>query len=966
MKISKKLLLAFAALVVSVPSFSEGLKTFKLKNGLSVIIWEDNTQPDVYGAVAVRAGSINDPEQYTGLAHYLEHLMFKGTQTIGALNWTEEEPIYNQIIAKYDEMANETDPAKKKAISDEINELTVAAGKISVSNEFSNLNESMGGKGLNAGTGYDMTYYHNYFPAFQINKWLELSSQRFLKPVFRTFQTELETVYEEYNMYKDMPSEVQSEFIREKAFEGHPYSRSIAGLGEHLKNPRLSELIKFYNDWYVAENMALILVGNVNTEQIQRRIAATFGRLPQGKTPERKQYPNLEITGRKQYSAKIGDYPSVVMIYPGVPSGHPDENALKIALSLLSNGSSTGALDKLSIDGEITAGYAGLSSLREQGRCMIQAIPLYDQNQRRYESNKSVEKKALKVIEQIANGDFEPWIVDAIKANLCRSYDISQESNQGMLYKLMSAFINEQDFSTVLEYKEEIANISVEDIKRVAKQYLGKDYMVINIEAGKSNKGEKIEKPGYDPIEPPVGQQSLYAQQFKTLPIGSVEENFMDFNEVKSQPINEKSKFFYTQNTVNPVFSLTVRYGVGTEKYPNLGIAASLMNNAGIMGAYEPQELKKELSKLNISCNVFADDDYLTVYMTGYENNLADACQLLARQILMPKLDEKQMKRLQGSALGARAQRKNNPETLGGALEQYIRYGSESGYLKELTDKEIFELGISTLTGDINRASNYEAEIFYTGALPYETAYEILSNNLPLVANEKTSESPFIKPYADVQENTIYFLPNSDTEQAQIFVFMPTTNYDKKDNVVRSAFNQYFSGGFNGLILHELREKRSMVYGADARVITPELPNYPTAFVGSLSTQNDKAVEAVGVFMDLVRNMPENPDRIDNIKNYMKQTLLSTKPSFRYKAQQFESQKRRGYTQDPAIENIPLIENLAFDDIVKFYEENVKDKPMVIGIMGNPKNISQDDLKKFGKVVRLTDKKLFNTKDSFF
>ena len=187
--------------------------------------------------------------------------------------------------------------------------------------------------------------------------------------------------------------------------EGHPYSREIVGLGEQLKNPRLSELIKFYNDWYVAENMALILVGNVNTEQIQRRIAATFGRLPQGKTPERKQYPNLEITGRKQYSAKIGDYPSVVMIYPGVPTGHPDENALKIALSLLSNGSSTGALDKLSIDGEITAGGAGLSSLREQGRCMIQAIPLYDQNQRRQESNISVQKKSWKDNEKLANGE---------------------------------------------------------------------------------------------------------------------------------------------------------------------------------------------------------------------------------------------------------------------------------------------------------------------------------------------------------------------------------------------------------------------------------------------------------------------------------------------------------------------------------------------------------------------------------
>ncbi len=157
----------------------------------------------MFGLVGVRAGSINDPEEYTGLAHYLEHVMFKGTDKIGALNWTEEEPIYKEIIAKYDQMAEEADPAKKEAISKEINELTVKAGKLGLPNEYSNLMESMGAKGVNAGTYYDWTFYHSSFPAYQINKWLEISSQRFLHPVFRSFQSELENVYEEYNRSQD-------------------------------------------------------------------------------------------------------------------------------------------------------------------------------------------------------------------------------------------------------------------------------------------------------------------------------------------------------------------------------------------------------------------------------------------------------------------------------------------------------------------------------------------------------------------------------------------------------------------------------------------------------------------------------------------------------------------------------------------------------------------------------------------
>ena len=820
MKLLKSLIL-LVAIAVSVPSFGQGLKAFKLKNGLSVYIWEDNTKSDVFGLVGVRTGAVNDPAEYTGLAHYLEHVMFKGTDKIGTLDWSAEEPIYKKIIAKYDEMANETDPVKKEAIGKEINELTIEAGKVSVSNEFSNLMESMGGKNLNAATGMDLTFYHNSFPTFQINKWLEISSQRFLNPVFRTFQSELETVYEEYNRGQDNPGRVQYDFIQSKAYEGHPYARSVLGLPEHLKNPRLSQLIKFYNDWYTAENMVLILVGNINANQISGRIASTFGRLPQRATPERKTYPDLDIKGRTQYTAKVGRYPSVCLVYKGVPAGHPDEKPLEIALSLLSNSSATGALDKLSIDGEITNGYASLDANREQGRCKISVTPLYDENQRRFESNKSAEKKALKAIQQIANGEVEDWIIDAIKSNMCREFDRVMESNENKGFILLQAFINEEDLGQVLNYKDEIMAINIDDIKRVAKQYLNNDYLALYIEKGNLSKDAKIKKPGYKPIEPPVGKQSLYAQQFKSLPIGQVEEKFMDFSEVQTKQINDRSKLFYTSNPENEVFSLTLKYGAGERVFPKVGIAANLMNNAGIMGMYEPQDLKKELSKLNVSCDVFAGDDYLYISMRGYENNLPEACQLLARQILMPKLDEKQLSRIKGSILGSRQQRKENVQTLGAALNQYIRYGEKSPFIDELTDKQILELQISELTGDINRASNYEAEIYYTGTLPFDNVYEILSKNLPLVANEKPTDSPQVKPIAPVTENTVYFLPNSDAEQAQIYFFMPTANYDKKDDVLRDAFYQYFSGDFNGLVLSELREKRSMVYSAYGVVTTP-------------------------------------------------------------------------------------------------------------------------------------------------
>lgn len=947
-------------------SQAQGLKAFKLKNGMSVFIWEDASKPDVFGEIAVRTGSVNDPEQYTGLAHYLEHVMFKGTQKIGALDWEKEKPIYEQIIAKYDEMAEENDPVKKEAIAKEINNLTIEAGKLSLSGEFSELIEGMGGTGLNAGTSLDYTVFYNTFPPYQINKWLEISSERFVNPIFRTFQNELETVYEEYNRSKDNPNRQINEFMMQQAFDGHPYSRSVIGLGEHLKNPRLSQLIKYYNDWYTPENMALILVGNVDTKKIMGRIAAAFGKLQAKATPERKIYPDLDIKGRMQYSSKFSPYPSVLLIYKGIKNGHTDETALEICMQLLNNNSQTGLLNKLTINGDLLGGDASLLAFREQGRIIITGIPSYDNNQRRFESNKSVEKKLLKAIQQIAKGDFEPWIVEAIKAGMCRDYDLRMESNSFKARLLEDAFINERDIKQVLNYKDIVIGVSIDDIKRVAKEYLTDNYLAIYNEKGKINKSQKIKKPDYKPIEPPVGKSSLYAQQFKNMAINKVEENFVNWNKVQERKLNDYSCVYYTKNEENEVFTLLLKYGVGSEVFPKLEYAASLLNNAGIMGSFEPQQLKEELSKLNATCSVDADESYLYVTLRGYENTLQEACRLLTRQLLMPQLDEKQLRSLKGNVVSNRITRKENVNLLANALRQYIMYGDKSDYKSEITDKELTEMNISELTGDVTRATAYASEIHYSGTLPFETVYQTLSTSLPLVAGEKQSSSPVVKEMIEATENMVYFLPNSDAQQSQIYFYIPVGEYKKEQNVIREAFNQYISGGFSGLIMNEIREKNSMAYTAYGFASSRELPQTKTYFTGYIGTQNDKAIDAIELYLKLLTDMPERPERIDNIKSYLHQSVLTNHPDSRGLSLQIAEWKRKGYTADPAKEKLPIIDALTFQDIMDYYKTNIKGKPIIIGILGNPKEINIDVLKKIGKVIKLNEKKLFNEKDAMF
>ena len=945
---------------------AQGLRSFRLANGLSVYVWEDASKPDVYGEVVVKAGSFNDPEQYTGLAHYLEHMMFKGTRSIGALNWEAEEQIYNSIIEKYDLMADAQDLSVKEQISAEINALSVEESKLSALNEYAALVESMGGTGLNAATSFDFTIYHNSFPPSQVGKWIRLASERFINPLFRAFQSERETVYEEYNMGNDNPASQAQQFMLGKVFEGQPYARPVIGLGEHLKNPRLSQLIKFYEDWYVPSNMALILVGNVSAQSIIRTVNSAFGRFPARECPELPECPPLDMKGRSQYTSKVSQYPSVVLAYNGVPTGHPDEIPLEVCVNLLSNTMNTGLLDKLSIDGNIMGGAASSISFTREGRILLTGIPYYDRSSGTYDSNKKVEKLLTEAVSKVASGKLEPWMLDAIKLSLCRDFDLEMEDNEARAAFIRNIFISSEDVSTALDYPSRVQAVSLEDVQRVAKQYFGKNFIAIYNEMGKPSQGEKISKPKYDPLQSPAGATSMFAAMFKAGASPSSVEQYVDFSAVQQRSINDYSRLYYSRSEENDVFSLVLKYGAGSNEFPLLEYAASLMDNAGIMASFTPQELKEEFAKIGVTLTLSADDEYMYVTMRGYEQSLQQACNLLTRTLLMPSLDEAQLNNLIGSLASSRMMRRDNVNIMASALGEYMAYGENSSYLKEVTDRQIIDMTVSELTGTINKAAGYAADIFYTGVAPFDDVYEVLSHNLPLVSGEKPAVSPVVRPVQDVAQNTVYFLPVSNAKQCQIIFFSPCGTYDKKDKVYIDAFNRYFGGGFSGIVMREIREYNSMAYTATGSLSTRALPGSPLFFSGYIGTQNDNAVEAVKLYMRLLRDMPSHPEMTENIKTYLHEKAFTDHPTCRELTQKVALWTLRGYDDDPAKEEIPLIDSLTFDDILTFYNGRIRSGNVAIGIVGDPKQIDLDALSEFGNIVRLKESDLFNQEDKLF
>ena len=938
---------------------------YQLDNGLTVYLWEDHDQPDVQGWTVTRAGSIDEPANATGLAHYLEHMLFKGTDRIAALDWEKEKPLYEQIIALYDTLALTTDAKAREAVQLRINEVSLEAAQYAAPDEFSNLVQGIGGEGLNAYTAYDVTCYMNSFPAYQMERWLTLYADRLTNPVFRSFQAELENVFEEYNMYLDDNSTHSRNFIFGHLYEGHAYARDIIGYPEDLKNPKLRQLIDFYNTWYVPNNMALILVGDFDIEATKPLIEKTFGKLQYRALPERTVYPTTAFTQDERYSAKLGYMPELYIAYNGVPVGDKDELLLEFLGEILSNSMQIGLLDELTLDNKLMYAGAMTDARRDQGRFLVVAVPYMDAETQTYTSLKETEKLVNDAIQQLVNGNISEELVEAVRQNYYQEFDRTMEYPEMKVQLLQNAFTYQQSIEEMLQLKEQVAAITMDDLKNAAKKYLGAPKKTFEIEEGTPKK-DKLPKPKIKSLDSPKGE-SAYCQYFESIPAGKLAPTFIDFSDIDQDRFYEGVNVYCTPNTKNHIFSLRLKYGVGTYEQPLLEYAASLMNMAGIKGTpgMKPAEFRAQLAKLGGKCSYSVSDSYFYVDVEGNEENLMKIVELVNLHLMFPNFDSENdmlINNIKGQEYSARQVEQRNTDIVADAAFDYVRYGENSPYIKRpLLMEDVLQLTPSQLVGVLHQIQNYELEIHYAGALPALEVKNILYSKLSINSNVRPSQSPVERPVVPITEDKIYFLPDASMQQAKVYFLIDGEPYAVKDAVNYMAFNEYFGGGFSGLVMNEIREKRSMAYNAYGHFSRPPKQGQMTKFTGYVGTQSDKVLDAIDVYMSLLDSMPQYPETIENIRTILRQSVLSNKPTFRSKSQRLTANMMLGYKVDPAMLQVRDIQRLTFDNILSFYQSHVQGKPITVLIMGDPGLIDQKQLKaKYGKITKLSKSKLFS------
>jgi len=936
-------------------STAQNVEEYKLENGLTVYLNQDLNASEVFGMTITKAGSKNDAADATGMAHYQEHMLFKGTTQLGTTDWEKEKVHIDKIFELYDKLGKTTDEEERKAIQKQINEESIKANEYAIPNEFSNVLNSMGSKNINAGTGPDETVFYNSFPPNQLEKWLELYAHRLKEPVFRGFQSELEVVYEEKNMYSDQFMSNLLEEFQKNFFKNHPYGQQTTiGTIDDLKNPSLTKMYEFFKTYYVANNMALILSGNFDPEIAKPMIEKTFGQLEAREVPEPKVWKEEAFEGREFAEAKLSPIKLGLLGFRTVTEGHPDKVALDIANNILSNYNQSGLFDDLSIDNKLM--YAGVIPLpyKDHGATIIFFVPKIIG-----QKLESAEELIFEQLDKLKKGEFEDWKVEASKEDLYVDFQFSIEDPEGKAYLISDAFTRGVKVEEVFSYPEKIKSITKEDVIRVANKYYGKDFLAFYSKMGFS-KPEKIDKPEYKAVVSNTDAKSEFKKYLENLPFTKTEPKYVDLKkDIISEDLQENVHFYYVENPVNDIFSFEIKFGAGKREIPLLDYAGDIMNYAGTE-TKTTKELKQEFSKIGCSYSVYSNDDYTSISIEGVEESFPKALVLINELINKPVLDESKLSNIIENTQADRKMEKSEADGVADALFEFVKYDQKSDYIDRLTMKEIKALTTDQLVSAFVSTTTFETEIHYTGKKSASDVAVTIRKNLDFNKKYKGSKSPQDRELKEYTENTIYLVNKKKALQSKIYFYANQDNYKPEQQAYIDAFKMYFGGGFSGIVLQEIREYRSLAYSAGATIRTPKNINGQSYFMGYIGTQADKTLTALETFNDLVREMPEKTDRLPMIKDYLMQSSIIDKPNFRNLSTQAISWKNKGFNDDPAKIKAKTYENLTFNDIVEFNKKNLKNKPMVIAIVGDKKRMDLDELKKYGKIIEIKEKKLFN------
>ena len=930
-------------------------RIYTLDNGLKVYLSVNKEEPRIQTYIAVRTGSKNDPAETTGLAHYLEHLMFKGTKQFGTTDPEAEAPLLDEIEQRYEEYRTITDEAVRKQKYHEIDSVSQLAAKYFIPNEYDKLMAAIGSEGSNAFTSNDVTCYVEDIPSNEIENWAKVQADRFQNMVIRGFHTELEAVYEEYNIGLSSDGNKQYEALLAKLFPTHPYgTQTTIGTQQHLKNPSITNIKNYFAKWYVPNNVAICMAGDFDPDKTLAILKKYFGEWKAGEDVTQPTFPDLEPFTQSVDTTVIGlEAENIWLGWRSEKASSLQNDTLELVSAVLYNGKA-GLLD-IDLNQEMKVMDAGAFAepMLDHGFFLLAGQPKEGQ------SLDEVKELLLGEINKLKCGDFDEDLLLSALNNKKLDDLRSLDHNSARVSKMLNAFINGIEWQQLVGQKDRLAKITKQELVDFAKRFFTEGYVAVYKRQGEDTTQKKIDKPAITPIPTNRDLVSQFVKDIQEAEVKPIEPQFLDYKKDLSFFTTQKGlPVIYKQNTENGLFELQFRYEFGQEDDNRYDVAANYIDYLGT-DKLSAAQVKHQFYKMACNYAISVNADAITIGLSGLAEYMPDALALLEDLLHNAKVDEDAYQQMVGLILKNRQDQKSEQRSCFAMLGEYALYGPHNAMRDNMTEQQLRETNPQELLDLLKNISQYEHQVLYYGPIAEEKLDGCLSD---LHHTEKDLKPvPEGKPYElqTISEPEIIIAPY-DAKNIYMRMFVNEgrqTNLDEHATI--ELFNEYFGGGMNGVVFQEMREARGLAYNAMAYYLTPAKKGQPEYFLTHIITQNDKMMDCVKQFREILDKMPASEAAFQIAKDALTKRLASQRTTKFGVIRAYISDKRQGFDFDVDKKIYEDLQNLTLQDIAGFEQANIAGKTGRYVILGNEKELDMASLGQIAPIRRVSLEEIF-------
>lgn len=931
-----------------------GTKIYTLDNGLKIYMNVNKDEPRLQAYIAVRSGSKDDPSDNTGLAHYLEHIMFKGTESFGTSDYQAEKPLLDEIERLFEEHKAATDPEVRKAIYHKIDSVSYQASLIAIPNEYDKLMAAIGAQGSNAFTSNDVTCYTENIPSNQIENWAKIQSDRLKNLVIRGFHTELETVYEEYNMYLNEDSENAMMAVDSVLFKKHPYGlQSTIGTSAHLKSPSITAIKKQKANFYVPNNVAICVSGDFDPDQFVAVIEKYFGDWERNDNLKLLSYEEEDPITEPVVKDVYGTDAEFVMMgwrYPGDKDINSEVSS--IVGAILQNGKA-GLVDvDINQKQALLEGMAQTYGRTDYGELLMIGYPKEGQ------SLEEVKDILLAEVEKLCAGDFDEDLITAAIANAKLLQMRSRENSRSMVMDYVNSFIAGHDWADDVKQLDRLSKLTKQDVVDWANTYFkNNNYVVAYKRQGPNPKNEKIEAPAITPIATNRDKTSAFLAEVQNSAVEPVEPVFVDYNKDMSKfPAKSGVEVLYKHNDKNEITQVDFRYDLGLSTDPALELAFGYLEYLGTADKSR-EEISLEEYKLACSHRFIVSDNTFTYSVSGLSENIPTALALTEDLMLNAVPDEAVLEGLKMDELKGRMMVKLNQSACNSALRDYIFYGPE--YVKAMTmsNEEVMNISSEELLGKVRDILGYAHRVLYYGPGSEADVKTLLEESHNIPSELQTLEKKYIAKLETV-EPKVYIAPYDSRQFNYIQSSCRGEQFSIEDAPAIALYNSYFGGGMNTIVFQEMREARGLAYSARAMLSSPSYTGDSYLFYATIGSQNDKLRQAVEAFDMIINDMPESEKAFDIAKTSTEAVLRTTRVNGMAVLSKYIQSEELGLSEPVDKYVYEHLSDLTIDDLMKCQQKWVKGRTYVYGLLGN-EGLDRNYLKTLGPVQELSLEEIF-------